>query len=40
MPQTIFDGHNDLLLRLSRRSKESDIDTVIKQCITGDNRIH
>lgn len=40
MPQTIFDGHNDLLLRLSRRSKESDIDTVIEQCITGDTRGH
>lgn len=38
MQNPIFDGHNDLLVRLMQRCAESDVDSVIKQCIAGDAR--
>ena len=40
MQQPIFDGHNDLLLRLMLRCVESDVDTVVAGCITGDAKGH
>ena len=40
MRQPIFDGHNDLLLRLMQRCHGSDVDTVITQCIAGDKKGH
>ena len=40
MQQPIFDGHNDLLLRLMLRCVESDVDTVMAGCIAGDAKGH
>jgi len=40
MQQPIFDGHNDLLLRLMQRCSESDPDTVIARCIAGEAKGH
>ena len=40
MQQPIFDGHNDLLLRLMQRCRESDVNTVIAQCLAGDAKGH
>ena len=40
MAQPIFDGHNDLLLRLMQRCETSDVDSVIAQCLTGHNEGH
>jgi len=40
MQQPIFDGHNDLLLRLMQRCAESEPDSVIARCIEGDAKGH
>jgi len=40
MHQPIFDGHNDLLLRLMQRSEKNDLDTVVASCIAGDSKGH
>jgi len=36
----IFDGHNDLLLRLMQRCHTSHLDDVVQQCLTGDGQGH
>ena len=40
MQQPIFDGHNDLLLRLMQRCSTSEVDSVIASCIAGDANGH
>lgn len=38
--QPIFDGHNDLLLRLMQLSSELGVDTAVTQCIEGFSKGH
>lgn len=40
MTDAIFDGHNDLLLRLMMRGEKEPINDAIAKCISGDSRGH
>ena len=40
MTYPLFDGHNDLLLRLMQRGKKEPVSQSIAQCVSGDSRGH